>query len=664
MQNALQENTLSSFRIIAIEISGEIERLVKNTRDGIVILANNPILRSKNATTSEKLKQLMATQNYLNIYDDITLLDTEGNVITSTTYNYRGEWRTNEWYIQALNGSVVVSDAHIILNPYKAILLFLSPVITENDEIIGVVAGQFDIRQIWDILDSVTIGRTGFIQLINDNHKILSHPNKDKIFDKLPEAQCTIIKTYYPGGAASYRDTDGTESMFAFTPLLADTIYDGNGFWTVIVTQDSEEIFASVISFRIQIFLLALVYAGILIVASFIFSRGIITPIRYLSNITKKIREGNLDAVIEVHSNDEIGDLAESFEKMRESLRNTTSKLIDARESLEKKVEERTLELNEKMKKLQESEVATLNIMEDLQQTIDKLKETQTTIELQNIQLKKLDRIKSDFLNITSHELRTPMSAIKGYIQMIMKQTLGQITKEQQQALTVILRNTDRLDNLIRDILDVSRLESGTMKFVPEKIDTRKMVNEAVETMQPTADLKNIKINTEIEQDIPEMIVDHERIKQVIINIVNNAIKFSPNGTIINVRTKKDKDQVLFEIQDFGRGIPKDKREKIFEIFYQVDSGMDRKFGGAGLGLAISRGIVLSHGGNIWAESEPGNGSTFRFTLPITPVQDLEGKFRDVDIFKLKDAKRAIENDLRNKTVIWEEETKEKGEQP
>jgi PAS domain S-box-containing protein len=299
-----------------------------------------------------------------------------------------------------------------------------------------------------------------------------------------------------------------------------------------------------------------------------------------------------------------------------------------------------------------------------VQQSIadEKVRESTKKIELQNIQLKKLDKIKSDFLNITSHELRTPMSAIKGYTQMIFKQKLGQITEEQQQALTVVLRNTDRLDNLIRDILDISRLESGTMKFVPEKTNHGKMVEEAIETMQPTAELKKIKINTEIENDIPEMMVDPERIKQVIINIVNNAIKFSPNGTTINVRTKKENDKILFEIQDFGRGIPKDKQEKIFEIFYQVDSGMDRKFGGAGLGLAISRGIILSHGGNIWVESEPDKGSTFRFTLPITPVQDLEGKFRDVDIFKLKDSKRAMENDLRDKTVVWDEPGEKRGE--
>lgn len=284
----------------------------------------------------------------------------------------------------------------------------------------------------------------------------------------------------------------------------------------------------------------------------------------------------------------------------------------------------------------------------------EKVKNYQREVERQNIQLKKLDKIKSDFLNVTSHELRTPMSAIKGYSQMLLKQKLGQITDEQRQALDVVLRNTNRLDDLIRDILDVSRLESGTMKFMPQMTEIGKMVNETLETMQPIIALKNMKINVEIEHDMPNLSVDYERIKQVIINVINNAIKFSPNGSVINVRAKKENDDVLFEIQDFGRGISKDKQEKIFEVFYQVDSGMDRKFGGAGLGLAISRGIILSHGGKIWVESEgkPGKGSTFRFTLPKIPVKDIERKFREIDIFKLKEIQNERENILNNNVRI------------
>jgi len=265
----------------------------------------------------------------------------------------------------------------------------------------------------------------------------------------------------------------------------------------------------------------------------------------------------------------------------------------------------------------------------------EKAKNHQIKIEQQNIKLKRLDRIKTDFFNVTSHELRTPMAAIKGYVQMLLKQTLGDVTPEQKDALNVVLRNTDRLDHLVQDILDSSRLESGTMKFIPEKTDITKVIKEVVETMQLSADVKNIKINTELEE-IPELVIDQQRIKQVLMNLVDNAIKFSPYDSAVNLRIKMKKDGVLFEVQDFGRGIPKNKQKKIFERFYQVDSGMDRKFGGVGLGLSISKGVIQAHSGDIWVESILDKGSTFWFTLPLESVGNIEKKFRDLDIFGLE----------------------------
>jgi PAS domain S-box-containing protein len=266
------------------------------------------------------------------------------------------------------------------------------------------------------------------------------------------------------------------------------------------------------------------------------------------------------------------------------------------------------------------------------------LRESTRKIEAQNVQLQKLDKIKTDFLNITSHELRTPMSAIKGYIQMILKQNLGTITNEQKKALDVILRNTNRLDRLIQDILDISRLESGTMKFVIGKTAVKQMIKEIVDTMQASASLKGIRINTEVGESIPELKIDKDRITQVVVNILNNAIKFSPESSIINVQVKKQDDNVLFEVQDYGRGVPKEYHQKIFQTFYQVDSNTDTKFGGAGLGLAICYGIIIAHGGRIWVEStgKPGEGSTFKFVLPIESVSDIEKRFKGVDIFGLE----------------------------
>jgi signal transduction histidine kinase len=136
--------------------------------------------------------------------------------------------------------------------------------------------------------------------------------------------------------------------------------------------------------------------------------------------------------------------------------------------------------------------------------------------------------------------------------------------------------------------------------------------------------------------DKVELSPRQERIRQVLINIINNAIKFSANGSAIHIHAKRKDEDIVFEIQDFGRGIPKDKQGKIFNIFYQVDSGEDRKFGGVGLGLAISRGIVLAHGGKIWVKSKMNEGSTFSFTLPIKPIQNIEARFIEIDLFGVR----------------------------
>jgi len=152
--------------------------------------------------------------------------------------------------------------------------------------------------------------------------------------------------------------------------------------------------------------------------------------------------------------------------------------------------------------------------------------------------------------------------------------------------------------------------------------------------MQSSADIKQMKINASLDENIPCLTIDCERIKQVIVNLLNNAIKFSPCKSEINIYVKKEGDYVVFNVQDLGRGIPKNKKEKIFDTFYQVDSAKDRKLmGGTGLGLTISRGIVVAHGGNISVDSKLDKGSTFSFTLPLKPVKDMEDRFKKFNIF-------------------------------
>jgi len=266
----------------------------------------------------------------------------------------------------------------------------------------------------------------------------------------------------------------------------------------------------------------------------------------------------------------------------------------------------------------------SLSIQKDITEINRIYDELNKNLESQNIKLQQLNEVKTTFLKTTSHELRTPITSIKGYVQMLLKKKLGEISEEQRKSLEVILRNTNRLDRSIKNILDASSLKSGSMKFIPSKINPRMLVEEITKTMQSFAYEKEMTINVDLEKNLPDLMVDGGRIKQVVMNLVDNAIKFSPDGSMINIKARKENEDVLFEVQDYGQGIPRNKLKEIFDGFYQVDSGEDRKFGGAGIGLAISKGIIQSHGGNIWVESAEGKGSTFCFTLPIKQMYDIE----------------------------------------
>jgi PAS domain S-box-containing protein len=232
-----------------------------------------------------------------------------------------------------------------------------------------------------------------------------------------------------------------------------------------------------------------------------------------------------------------------------------------------------------------------------------------------NIELKKADELKTQFLSVVSHELRTPITPMNAQLQMILAGYFGDVTENQKKSLEMIRRNTTRLDRLIGDVLDISKLEAGVMKFNMAAANLNEIVENAVETMKIQAWDKNLKLTLK-EEKVPEITIDKDRITQVIINLINNAIKFTDAGGIIEVELSGNTDHALVKVKDSGIGIKKEDQQKLFTPFQQVDSSYTRKYEGSGLGLAICKRIVTYHGGKIWIESEPGKGSTFQFIIP------------------------------------------------
>jgi PAS domain S-box-containing protein len=233
---------------------------------------------------------------------------------------------------------------------------------------------------------------------------------------------------------------------------------------------------------------------------------------------------------------------------------------------------------------------------------------------------REVERMKDEFVSIVSHELRTPLTSIRGSLGLLAAGKLGEVPEKGRRMLEIAVQNTDRLVRLINDILDIERIESGRVTMELRTVDAAELVHQAVEVMNPMAEKAGVRLFAWADRQ--PMDADPDRILQVLTNLISNAVKFSPPGAEVSVTVERRGAELLFIVRDQGRGIPADRLEAVFERFQQVDSSDAREKGGTGLGLAICRSIVQQHGGRIWAESTPGAGSTFTFTLPAAAVPE------------------------------------------
>ena len=300
--------------------------------------------------------------------------------------------------------------------------------------------------------------------------------------------------------------------------------------------------------------------AGII---GFYVSRSISKPIAHLHKATQEVEKGNFNVKTDIATNDELEQLCRAFNKTTLAL----SKMNEERQQI--------------------------------------------------------DKAKSEFLSITSHELRTPITPMKAQLQMLEKGYFGKLTKKQKESVAIIVRNAERLNRIIEDFLEISRIEAARLKFVFRRTDLRETIKETVGVMEGFAKEKNVKLIIKTEK-IPIIEVDPDRVSQVLRNLVHNAIKFSHENGKIEITAVEKPDHIQFSVRDYGTGMTSEDKIRVFEPFYQVEDHLNRKHGGTGLGLAICRGIVESQKGKIWIDSKLGEGSTFYFTVPKIPVEEIE----------------------------------------
>jgi PAS domain S-box-containing protein len=239
-------------------------------------------------------------------------------------------------------------------------------------------------------------------------------------------------------------------------------------------------------------------------------------------------------------------------------------------------------------------------------------------LRLENERLAYANEAKSEFLAVMSHELRTPMNAVIGFSELMKAKKAGELNEKQERYMDNILISSKHLLVLINSILDLTMVEAGKIELVMEKIAVPDAINETLNLLKATAEKRNVIFKKEIDPQLDYIEADRQRFKQILVNLVGNAVKFSkPGGGVVTVTAKKEENMAKISVSDTGIGIREEDLGKLFQPFLQLDMSISRKYGGTGLGLAISKQLVELHGGKIRAESRYGEGSTFTFLLPL-----------------------------------------------
>ncbi|HEU5098993.1 MAG TPA: ATP-binding protein [Roseiflexaceae bacterium] len=239
------------------------------------------------------------------------------------------------------------------------------------------------------------------------------------------------------------------------------------------------------------------------------------------------------------------------------------------------------------------------------------------------------DRLKTEFIATASHELRTPLTSIRGYVDLLLLGTLGSLSQPQSDFLKVVKNNVARLVELIDDLLDVSKVEGGELRLRREPVDVAEVLYEVGESLYSQFTERSISLAIDVQQGLPPLMADRKRLRQIAVNLVGNACKYTPTGGHVDVMLRNGGNRLRVDVRDTGVGIAESARQHIFTPFYRADNPLRDEVGGTGLGLSITKKLVELHGGEIWFETSEGQGTTFSFTLPLdggdwTPVDWLE----------------------------------------
>jgi signal transduction histidine kinase len=449
----------------------------------------------------------------------------------------------------------------------------------------GVSVAVVTLSFIQEVVSRIRLGSSGRAYVVDARGIVIAHP-KPKVVSQmtdlssLPQVRSALSGPSSAARATTARDLQGNDVLTAYR-----RIQQPYG-WAVFVEQPTAEAFAPIYQSLFVTGVLLLVALIPALLLSIFFARRMVRPIQTLHVAATQIGAGTWERRIDIRTGDELEELAETFNQMATRLR-------DSYNNLEQQVAARTHELGEAI-----------------------------------TQLESASQHKSEFLANMSHELRTPLNAIIGFSEVLLERMFGEINAKQKEYLQDILSSGRHLLSLINDILDISKVEAGRMELQPGPVDLRFVLQNAVSLVRERATRQGISVALDVDAAVGTIEADERRVKQILFNLLSNALKFTPAGGRVTIAAARIDNAVQISVRDTGIGIKSDDQDRIFEEFQQAGPG--KAVEGTGLGLALARRFVEMHGGRIWVESVVGAGSSFTFTLPLQrPSEDGEARSRE-----------------------------------
>ena len=620
MEQTIKSEVLKKLEIVAklkeknfqdvFEQNNEKLNLVSSRYQLKVELDNyNKNTSNNNKTTSQKImnKILNAIKPEIRKFEDILVLNLSGIVVASTNNTYFGTIHSDDIYFiegkRHNNVTILYKDKNQVLKSYLTGPLIL------NDKLLGVVTIFYNLGDLLSMFkvfeEQLATGEINLVKKDNNGDALIINPlrfnpdaslnlsvSKDKVDTPIIQSLLKNEKTFPE--TKDYRGVD----------VLAVTRYLEKLGWGLVVKMDKVEAFAPLENVKYITILSGIMVGVAIIITSTFLGNSISRPIQKLRDIMNEIAHGKFDSKIDVKGPREIEELAKQLDRMRSNIANTNTHLNEL-------VQERTKKIENALSKLKENEEA--------------LEESNKNLVLANERLARQSKVQREFINITAHELRTPIVPIITLTELLYSKiekenksdkNPSKENEKKQEFLQVILRNCYRLYRLTEDILDVTKIESQTLKMNKERVELNEIIENVINDYKEIISKKRygsdqIRLVFEPSKENNFVNADKGRLIQVLSNLLDNALKFTKEGNVIITIKKLKNQELMVSVKDSGTGIDPEILPQLFKKFATKSEQ------GTGLGLFISKNIIEAHGGIMWGENNSeSNGSTFYFTLP------------------------------------------------